>query len=99
MELRVHQQHIVARRGQQRAGIPEFERQMRLAAAEVDAAVERPRRIDESELHEATRSPTTSLPAAVPTSSSHAASLPTPSLTVVRGRHPVAAVNFDVSDT
>src|SRR3954454_515249 len=99
MELAVDDQHIVSGRRQQRPGVSVLERQMRLAAAKINAAVEGPRRVDQRKLHEATRFPTTSRAAAVPNFSSHAVNRPTPSMTVVRGRHPVAAVNFDVSET
>src|SRR3954470_21897496 len=95
----VHDQHIVAGRRQQRTGVPVLERQMRFAAAKINAAVKRPWRVDERKLHEATPLPNTSRAAAVPNFSSHADNRPTPSFTVVRGRQPVAAVNFDVSET
>src|SRR4051794_38095943 len=99
MQLRIDHQHIVTGGREQRTGVAIFERKMRLPAPEIDAAVERPGRVDEGKLHEATRSPTTPRAAAVPNCSSQAVSRPTPSITLVRGRQPVAAVNLVVSDT
>ena len=47
----VEEARLVPGRAEQRPGIPVFERQMRLAAAEIDAALERPGRVDERDSH------------------------------------------------
>ena len=60
VELRVDDQGFVPVALEQRLRVAVFERQVRLAAAEIDAALEAPVRIDESVLHDA------SVPAMVP---------------------------------
>ena len=99
VKVRVDEQDVVPRPLEQGPGVTVFERQVRLAAAEVDAAVERPSRVDERELHGATRPPTTSRAPAVSCCINHASSRPTPFLTDVFGRQPVTCSNFAVSET
>ncbi len=50
-EMAVQEQNLVAVRRQQGLGIAQLERQMRLAAAEIDAAGEAPGRIDQGNFH------------------------------------------------
>ena len=52
-DMAVDQQAFVPRRLQQGPAIAEFQREMRLAAAEVDGRVERPARVDEGDFHSA----------------------------------------------
>jgi len=53
VDLGIEDRGIVSGIRQQRPGIAVFERQMRLPAAEIDAAVKRPGRIDECDFHAA----------------------------------------------
>jgi hypothetical protein len=88
VELRVDQQRLVPLTVEQRGGVTVLERQVRLAAPEVDAAVERPVRVDEREPHDALLATATA--GAVPDSLNQDASACTPSRTDVRGRQPVS---------
>lgn len=53
LEMRVHEQRLVAGGRQQRGGVAEFERQVRLAAAEIDAVAVVPGRVDQRDSHAA----------------------------------------------
>jgi len=53
LQLGVDQANLVSGTLEERLGVAELERQVRLAATEVDALVEGPRRIDQSDLHDA----------------------------------------------
>ena len=73
---------------EQRLRVAVLEREMRLAATEVDAAVERPRRIDEGELHRASAPPVRARPGQAWTTScreSQSKRFATPSPSPVRG--------------
>ena len=97
MQLRIHNQHVVAVAFEERTRVSVLERQMRFPATEVDATVERPPRIDEGKPHDATRPPTTSgAPAPV---ISHLVSRSTPSRTGVRGLQPTADSSFPAFET
>ena len=97
-------------RHQHRPGVAELQRQVRLAAAEVDAALEAPARVDQGDPHRpalpAANTGTAlsaSRPGATPVGpnrlSSHCTSRPTPASTPTLGRQPVAALNLPVSET
>ena len=84
---------------QQRARIAVLERKVRLAAAEVNAAVEGPRRVDEGKSHEATFPVASSRVMVGIASASQLASRLIPDWTGIRGDQPTAASSFDVSET
>jgi hypothetical protein len=62
----VEQQHVVTLTLEKRTGVAELEWKVGLAAAEVNAAIEGPSRVDQRKFHEATRLPTTSCAGAAP---------------------------------
>ena len=91
--------HAPRHRRQQTIGICKLQGEVRLAAAEVDAAVERPGRVDQRDAHWRTAS-TAGVGSARPVhSQSHCISLWTPSSTPTRGRHPVTAAKAPVLET
>ena len=51
MQVTVEQKYIVAMLLQQGLGVAEFQRKMRLAAAEIDTVLETPWRIDQRHSH------------------------------------------------
>ena len=94
----VDEQDVVPLALEQRACVAVLERQVRFAASEIDAALERPPRIDQRVLHDAALAPTTS-GTTVPDSINHDASRERPSPIAVRARQPVACWKREVFET
>ena len=93
--VRVEDARLVPGLAEQRLGVAVFERQMRLAATEIDAAFERPGRIDERDPHCAACNAAASR--RLTSSQSYRSRMP--SATPTWGRHPVARQNLALSDT
>src|SRR5512132_1572839 len=93
--MTIEHPRFVARLAQQPLRIGEFQRQMRLAAAEIDAAVERPGRIDQRDAHAQASSLADATPLRPVESPNHFTGPCGPSCSRARGRRPAVAVNPD----
>src|SRR3954466_11534484 len=93
--VRVEEARFVPGLAEQRLRVAIFERQMRLAETKINAAFERPGRIDERDLHCAA----CNAAASRRLMSSHSYRSRTPSATPTWGCHPVAWPNLALSDT
>src|SRR5687768_15428618 len=90
---------VVAGLLQEQLGGAVFERQMRLATAEIDASVEAPGRIDERDLHASSRPALARTGAAAKAVESHADKRESPSRTPTSARQPQASLRAVVSET